>query len=152
MKISANTPDEYIAQLPEERQEAMKKLRETILAHIPEGFEEVMSYGMIGYVVPHTRYPNGYHANPELPLPFISIASQKHHIGFYHMGLYNDERILQWFIAAYPEHSKTKLDMGKSCVRFKKMDNIPFELIAALLQKIEVDTWIHQYEHTLLKK
>ena len=146
MQSNASTPDEYIAELPEERVSAMKKLRKTILDNLPKGFEETMSYGMIGYVVPHSIYPDGYHCSPELPLPFLSIASQKNFIALYHMGIYSDEKLLNWFTSEYPNHVKTKLDMGKSCIRFKKPEQIPFELIAELVQKMSVQDWIDKYE------
>ncbi len=146
MQSNASTPDEYITELPEERVSAMKKLRKTIQDNLPSGFEETMSYGMIGYVVPHSIYPDGYHCTPELPLPFMSIASQKNFIALYHMGIYSDEKLLNWFTSEYPNHVKTKLDMGKSCIRFKKPEQIPFELIAELVQKMSVQDWIDKYE------
>lgn len=146
MQSNASTPDEYIAELPEERVSAMKKLRKTILENLPDGFEETMSYGMIGYVVPHSIYPDGYHCTPELPLPFLSIASQKNFIGLYHMGIYSDEELLNWFTDEYPNHVKTKLDMGKSCIRFKKIEAIPYDLIGELAQKMTVQEWIDKYE------
>ncbi|WP_026902496.1 DUF1801 domain-containing protein [Pedobacter glucosidilyticus] len=145
-QTSPHHPDEYIAQLPLERQEVMQKLRTTILGNLPEGYTEEMSYGMIGFVVPHSLYPNGYHCDPKLPLPFISLASQKNFIALYHMGLYADENLLQWFKEAYPQHSKAKLDMGKSCIRFKKISEIPFTLIAELVQKMSVKDWVKIYE------
>ncbi len=146
MQIKATDPIEYISLIPEERQEAFSKLRQSILDNIPEGFEEQMSYGMIGYVIPHTIYAPGYHCNPKLPLPFINIASQKNFIALYHMGLYADEELMKWFLAEYPKHTKGKLDMGKSCVRFKKMDDIPFKLIATLVKKMSAQQYIDIYE------
>lgn len=146
MRSEAQTPEEYLAELPEERRRVMSQLRDTLKTNLPEGFEEVMSYGMIGYVVPHRLYPEGYHCNPSLPLPFISIASQKQYIALYHMGIYANEELLQWFTNEYPNHSNTKLDMGKSCIRFKKIDAIPYELIAKLCSKVQVDDWITTYE------
>ena len=119
MISKAKTPEAYLAELPSERREVMEELRQVILSKLPEGFEETMNYGMIGYVVPHSIYPDGYHCTPELPLPFLSIASQKNHIGFYHMSIYSDPELLKWFTAEFPKHSKRKLDMGKSCIRFK---------------------------------
>jgi len=151
-QTSPHHPDEYIAQLPLERQEVMQKLRTTILDNLPEGFTEEMSYGMIGFVVPHSLYPNGYHCDPKLPLPFISLASQKNFIALYHMGLYVDENLLKWFQETYPQHSKAKLDMGKSCIRFKKINDIPFALIAELVQKMSVQDWVKIYESNYLKK
>ena len=152
MKSDAKTPDEYIAELPDERKSAMTKLRETILQNLPEGFVEEMNYGMIGYVVPHSIYPKGYGANPKLPLGMLNIASQKNDITMHHMGLYSDKKLLEWFESEYPKHSKTKLDMGKGCVHFKKTENIPFDLIAELVKKISVADWIETYEERHVKK
>ena len=151
MQIAANSPDEYLEQIPDDRKQAMNRLRQTILANLPKGFEETMSYGMIGYVVPKTIYPAGYHCDPKLPLPFISIASQKHFIAFYHMAVYADKSLHDWFTAEFSKHSKSKSDIGKSCTRFKKPDEIPFELIGQLVQKIPVEKWIDIYE-TVIKK
>lgn len=152
MQIKAANVDEYLAQVPEERQDYFNKLRETILENLPEGFEEQISYGMLGYVVPHSLYPNGYHVDPSLPLPFLSIASQKNFIGFYHMGIYGSPELLDWFVTEYPKHSKLKLDMGKSCVRFKKPEQIPFELIGELVKKMSAKDWIDLYEKHMKKK
>lgn len=146
MKYIANSPEEYINQLPEERQDSFNKLRNTIIKHLPLGFEERMSYGMIGYVVPKSLYPAGYHCDPKLPLPFVNIASQKNFIALYHMGIYTDPELLQWFQSEYTQQCKYKLDMGKSCVRFKKMDDIPFDLIAELMEKMTPEDWINRYE------
>jgi Domain of unknown function (DU1801) len=146
------TPEHYIEQLPEDRKVVMQKLRNCILQNIPAGFEEIISYGTIGYVVPHGLYPNGYHCDPKLPLPFINIASQKNFTALYHLGIYANESLLQWFVEEYPKHCKTKLDMGKSCIRFKKIDQIPFELIAELVQKMTVQDWITCYETSYKKK
>lgn len=146
MQSKAITVTEYLNELPEERKLAFNTLRETIIHAIPNGFEEQMSYGMIGYVVPHTIYPSGYHCDPKLPLPFINIASQKNFIAFYHSGIYANPELLQWFTDEWPKHSKLKLDMGKSCVRFKKVDQIPLDLIAALCKKMTVEVWIECYE------
>ncbi|AWX44897.1 hypothetical protein HME9304_01902 [Flagellimonas maritima] len=149
MTIEAKTPDEYIGKLPKERKEAVSKLRSTINTNLPKGFEECINYNMIGYVVPHSLYPKGYHCNPKLPLPFIHIASQKHYVSLYHSGIYADKKLLDWFLAEYSNHIKAKLDMGKSCIRFKKMENIPFGLIAQLCQKMTVEDWIKLYEKNI---
>ncbi len=137
---------DYIESLPEERQEVVSKIRDVILANIPEGFKEVIIYNMMGFVVPHKLYPSGYHCDPTLPLPFIHVASQKNYISFYHMGIYADEELLKWFTDEYPKHCKYKLDMGKSCIRFKKMQDIPYELIGVLVSKMNVGDWINLYE------
>ena len=146
MQIEASTPEEYLEKVPKERKEPMEKLRKVILENLPDGFEEMINYGMIGYVVPHSIYPDGYHCSPELPLPFLSRASQKNFIGLYHMGIYANEELLNWFVGEYPKYIKTKLDMGKSCIRFKKPDQIPYELIAELASKMTVKEWINIYE------
>jgi len=152
MNSKAQTPEEIIRALPEERKEAMEKLRRTIKENLPAGFEEVISYGMVGYVVPHELYPPGYHVDPGLPLPFINIASQKNYIALYHMGIYTFPGVLAWFQEEYPKQVSTKLDMGKSCIRFKKLENIPYALIAELCRKISVQDYIGQYEAGLNKQ
>lgn len=152
MQYKANSPEEYIKQLPEERQIVIQKIRERILNNLPEGFEETMSYGMLGYVVPRTLYPAGYHCTPELPLPFLNIASQKNFIAVYHMGIYAEKDLYEWFIKEFPKYSKRKLDMGKSCIRFKYIDDIPYELIGELVKKMTVDEWITIYENNIKKK
>lgn len=151
MKIEATSPDDYIAKIPEDRRSVMNLLRSTISDNLPEGFEECMNYNMIGYVVPHTLYPAGYHCDPSLPLPFINIASQKNFIALYHMGIYADDNLLNWFTTEYPKYCKSKLDMGKSCIRFKKADQIPYALIAELCQKMTPLKWIELYESRLKK-
>jgi uncharacterized protein YdhG (YjbR/CyaY superfamily) len=151
MKSIENSPEKYMGQLTQERRIAMQKLREIIKKNLPKGFEESMSYGMIGYVVPHSVYPSGYHCDSKLPLPFINIASQKHFIAVYHMGIYADPELLKWFINEFPKHCARKLDMGKSCIRFKNIEEIPYELIGQLSTKTTVNQWINTYE-TLLKK
>lgn len=146
MQSKASTPDQYLAELPEDRRIAMQKFREIALKNLPKGFKEVMSYGMLGYVVPHEIYPAGYHCSPELPLPFFNVASQKNSINIYHMVLYSDKNLHDWFVSEFPKYCKSKLDMGKSCVRFKKLDDIPYDLIGELLSKITVEQWIEGYE------
>lgn len=149
MTNNATTPTEYLNTLEEPRRQAFSKLRDTILENIPPDFREEMSYGMIGYVVPHEWYPKGYHVNPKLPLPFVHIAAQKNFIALYHMGLYAQPALLEWFVTEYPKHCKSKLDMGKSCIRFKKADDIPFNLIAQLMKKVSVEDYILAYESHL---
>ncbi len=146
MQSKAKTPEEYIAELPEERQKVISQIREIILDNLPRGFAERMSYGMIGYVVPHELYPDGYHCDPQLPLPFMNLASQKNYVALYHMGLYAAPDLLQWFQEEYPKHCKTKLDMGKSCIRLKKMNQIPYDLIGELCTKMTAEEWITLYE------
>lgn len=142
---------EILANLPEERKEAFNKLHQTIVDNLPKGFEPGISYGMLGYVIPHELYPAGYHCKPSEPLPFASLASQKNSINFYHMGIYLDSALMEWFVAEFPKHSSQKLDMGKSCIRFKKWDQIPFELMGQLMQKMTSAQWIALYERNLKK-
>ena len=149
MTSKANTVAQYISEAPDDRKVALEKLRKVILDNLPDGFQECISYGMIGYVVPHSIYPDGYHCDPKLPLPFMALAAQKNFVAFYHMGIYADKNLHDWFVAEYVKRCKYKLDMGKSCVRFKKMDDIPYDLIAELTQKISVDDWIKTYESQL---
>ena len=151
MTIEAKTVDEYIGQLSDERKAAVSKLRDTVKTNLPNGFEECINYKMIGYVVPHSLYPAGYHCDTKLPLPFINIASQKNFVALYHSGIYADGALLEWFKAEYPKHVSTKLDMGKSCIRFKKMEHIPYGLIAELCKKMTVNDWIGIYEKNTKK-
>lgn len=149
MQSKAVTPEQYIAELPQDRKVVMEKLRKIAIDTLSKGFQEVIYCGMLGYVVPHAIYPNGYHCDPKLPLGFYSIASQKNSINIYHMGIYSDKKLHDWFVAEYPKHCMSKLDMGKSCIRFKKMDDIPYDLITELLKKITVQDWIDMYEKML---
>ncbi len=151
MKYEASSPEEYIAQVPEERKEALKQLRTVITNNLPDGFNEGIQYGMIAYYVPHDIYPEGYHCSPEQPLPFMSFASQKNSVNLYHSGIYAMPNIHDWFVNEYPKHCKRKLDMGKSCIRFKKIDEIPYDLIAELCRKISVKEWIVKYEESIKK-
>lgn len=152
MPGKATTIDQYMADLPEDRQKTIEELRNVINKNIPKGFHEEMNYGMIGYVVPHTLYPDGYHCDPKLPLPFLSMASQKNSINIYHMGIYADPALLKWFTTEFPKHSTKKLDMGKSCIRFKKPEDIPFKLIGELVSKMSVKDWVASYEKNYKKK
>jgi len=149
MQLSVETPNDLVNKFSDERKTAMNKLRQVISNNLPEGFEETISYGMLAYVVPHSIYPNGYHCKPEEPLPFISLASQKNFIALHHMGIYSDENLLAWFKEQYPKHCKNKLDMGKSCIRFKRIEQIPYQLIGELAAKVTVKQWIEQYEQAI---
>jgi len=151
MTSNAKTPKEYLENLPEDRKEAMAKLRQVVLDNLPKGFKEGMGYGMLGYAVPHSIYPDGYHCKPETPLPFMNLASQKNFIAVYHMGMYAKKELLDWFVSEYPNHCKRKLDMGKSCIRFKKIEEIPYQLIGELTAKMDVDEWIQIYESAIKK-
>jgi len=137
---------DYFEALPPERKDPMERLLGTIRANLPRGFDERINYGMPSWVVPHSLYEAGYHANPKLPLPFLSLASQKSHMALYHMGVYASPELMDWFVGEYPTHSKTKLNMGKSCIRFKKPEHIPYELIGELCSKMSPEKWIEIYE------
>ncbi|MFZ6001695.1 MAG: DUF1801 domain-containing protein [Bacteroidota bacterium] len=150
MQSKAKTVAEYIDSLPADRKKVIVAMRKAVKQNLPKGFEEVMSYGMIGYVVPHRLYPKGYHVTPELPLPFINIASQKNHIAFYHMTI-SEGPLAEWFKEEWKEHSTKKLDMGKSCVRFKNPDDVPVELLGIVASKVTPQQWIEQYEKSLTK-
>lgn len=150
MKIAAKTVEDYIDSLPDDRKTAMNELRHVINKNLPKGFSEQLGYGMPGWAVPHSLYKPGYHCDPKLPLPFLGIASQKNFIAVYHMGIYAQPELLKWFTDEFPKHSKVKLDMGKSCIRFKKMDHIPFKLIGELAKKITPQQWIEIYEAQFL--
>lgn len=141
--------DKIISNLPEDRKEVIQKLRKIINEHIPKGFEETISYGMLSWVVPKSIYPPGYHVKPNPPLPFLSLGSQKGHIGLYHMGIYADKELYEWFISEYPKYVDSKLDIGKSCIRFKKMEEIPYELVGKLVTKMTPKDWIQKYEKEL---
>jgi hypothetical protein len=151
MQSKATTVDAYLAELPEDRQKAIAKLRSVIKKNLPKGFKEAMGYGMMGWCVPHSIYPDGYHCNPKDPLPFMGLASQKNSINLYHMGIYADPKLLKWFQDAHAKASPKKLDMGKSCIRYKKPEDIPFELIGELASKITPQQWIEMYESAFRK-
>ena len=150
MKSLGKTVDEILTSLPADRVEPFNKLHDVIVKNLPKGFEPATGYGGVGYVVPHKLYPSGYHCNPSDPLPFAGIISQKASINFYHMGIYANPKLLKWFQTEYPKHSKQKLDMGKSCVRFKKLEEIPYKLIGELMKKITVKEWVDTYEKNML--
>lgn len=146
MQSKAKTVEDYIAELPEDRKKAITGLRKVINKNLPKGFKEEMNYGNIGYVVPHSKYPAGYHCDPKLPLPFMGVASQKNSINFYHMGIYADPKLLKWFMDTHAKASAKKVDMGKSCIRYKNPDDIPYKLLGELVSKISVNDWIEMYE------
>jgi hypothetical protein len=149
MQYDAKTPDEYIASLPEDRRAALSALRKVINQNLPAGFHETMGYGHMGWVVPFETYPAGYHCDPKQPLPFMGIASQKNHIAVYSMCLYGEVKVLDWFREEWPKYSKKKLNMGKSCIRFKKLEDIPLDLIGELSTKVTPQQWIEMYEASL---
>ncbi|RYY70687.1 MAG: DUF1801 domain-containing protein [Chitinophagaceae bacterium] len=146
-----NPVESYLSNIPIDKKQAVTILREIIKKNLPSGFEEVLSYGAIGYVVPHSSYPAGYHCSPELPLPFINLAAKKNFVVLHHMGLYADQKLLEWFTTAYSKSSSYKIDMGKGCVRFKTLAHIPQQLIAELLKKMTPQDWIALYEQQLKK-
>lgn len=151
MQSTATTVDQYLDELPEERRKVIKAMRAAIVKNLPKGFKEGMGYGMVGYVVPHSLYPAGYHCDPKQPLPFMGFASQKNHIALYHMGIYSSPELMDWFTDAFAKSSKKKLDMGKSCIRFKKPEDVPIELIGELAGKMTPQEWINVYEAALKK-
>ncbi len=146
MQSTATTVEQYIAELPEDRQKAVNELRKVIKKNLPKGFKEGMGYGMMGWSVPHSLYPAGYHCNPQDPLPFMGLASQKNSINLYHMGIYANPKLLKWFQDEHAKASPKKLDMGKSCIRYKKAEDIPYRLIGELASKITPQEWIEMYE------
>ena len=152
MQVKANTPQQYIDLLPADRKEVISKLRDCMLTNLPKGFIEIINYNMLGYVGPHSLYLPGYHCDPKQPLPFINIASQKKFVAIYHMGIYSNKQLLAWFVNEYQKYSKAKLDMGKSCIRFKKLDQIPYQLIGELAAKITPYEWIVMYETEIKNK
>ncbi len=151
MQSKETTVSGYVNTLETERKTAIEQLRKVINKNLPKGFEECMNYGMIAYVVPHKIYPSGYHCKPEDPLPFACLASQKNNISFYHMGIYAVPELLNWFTAEYTNLNIGKPDMGKSCIRFKKLNIIPYKLIGELCSKITVQQWINYYEKNYKK-
>lgn len=151
MKANGKTVNEILKNLPDDRVEPFNKLHKVIMENLPNGFEAAISYGGLGYVVPHSIYPSGYHCKPSEPLPFAGIASQKNSINLYHMGIYSNPKLLEWFVTEYPKHSRQKIDMGKSYIRFKKFNEIPYELIGELMTKISVNEWISFYVENMRK-
>ncbi len=150
MQSKAVTVKEYLDSLPPDRKKIITDLRKVIVKNLPKGFEETMSYGMIGYVVPHKLYPKGYHCTPKLPLPFLNIASQKNHIAVYHMAL--NGTLLDWLKSEWKKHTDKKLEVGKSCLRFKKSEDVPVKLIGELAQKLTPFQWIEIYENHLTNR
>ena len=149
MKVKASSISEYLENIPAERKAIMNELISTISKNLPNGFKEKLGYGIPAWIVPHSLYPNGYHCTPELPLPFMNLASQKNFIALYHMGIYANHELMQWFVSEYPKHCSKKLDMGKSCIRFKKIEEIPFALIAELCTKMTPKDLIDLYERKI---
>lgn len=147
MRSSAATPAQYVAELPEERRPVVKKLRQILKKNLPKGFKETIDSGILAYVVPHTIYPDGYHCNPKSPLPFISLASQKQYLSLYHMGLY-DEGLSKWLKREWSKHTEAKLDMGRCCIRMRKLDRVPYDLIGTLASRMTPQDWIGIYERT----
>ena len=147
MQSKASTPDAYVKSLPADRKAPISELRKVVKKNLPKGFTEVMQYGMLSYVVPHSIYPDGYHCKPSDPLPFLGVASQKNFISVYHMGIYADPKLLKWYATAYAKFlGSKKIDMGKSCLRFKKPEQIPYKLIGELAAKMTPKNWIEMYE------
>ena len=145
MKSQAKTVKEYLAGLPEERRRTVAAVRDVIRKNLPEGYEEGMQYGMIGYYIPHSIFPEGYHCDPAQPLPYACLASQKNHMALYLMCVYGDQGTRAWFEKAYRATGK-KLDMGQSCVRFKKLEDLPLEVIGQAVAKIPLDKYLARYK------
>lgn len=152
MQSQASAVTAYLAELPADRKTVVANLRRAIKRNLPIGFVEIMQYGMIGYVVPLAKFPAGYHTTPNTPLPFIALASQKNYVALYHLGLYGNRTLMAWFIKAYAAADVGKLDMGKSCIRFKKIEQVPVELIADLASKISMAEYIAHYQTALRAK
>ena len=151
MQSDAKTPQEYLEQLPPDRRETMENLRAAVLENLPSGLMEIMLYGMICYVIPHSLYPKGYHVDPKLPVTMLGIASQKNHIALYHMGIYAFPQVCQWFMAAYGRAMGKKPDIGKSCIRFRLAANIPYGLLGELCSKVTVTDYLRVYEQERAK-
>lgn len=152
MNSKAKTPDQYYSELPDERIKIMQEIRKVIQKNIPKGFEECMGYGMPGWVVPHSIYPAGYHCDPKQPLPFMGLASQKNFIALYHMGIYADPNLYKWFTDEFKKTQTVKLDMGKSCIRFKKAEHVPLKLIGELASRMKPKDWVALYTQSFVKK
>lgn len=148
MQSKAATVEEYLAELPEDRRAAISAIRDVVLANLPKGYEETMQYGMITYVVPHSLYPAGYHCDPKQALSFVSVASQKNHMAVYLSCLYQNPGTEAWFREEYARRGK-KLDMGKSCVRFTKLENLALDLIGESIAQVPVDAFVANYETQL---
>ena len=152
MKYDVTTVEEYINALPPERREVIAKLRKLAKTNLPDGFKEQLTYNMLGYVVPFSIYPEGYHCDESQPLPFLNIASQKNHVAIYHSGIYTDDELMQWFVHEYNQlEDMNKLDMGKSCIRFKNINKIPYDLLGNLFSKMTVEEWVKKYEAVIKK-
>lgn len=148
MTSKATTVEQYLAELPEDRRHAISAVREVILKNLPKGYEEGMQYGMIAYYVPHSIYPKGYHCDPKQPLTYAALASQKNYMSIYLMCEYGHTDNREKFVEAYKASGK-KLDMGKSCVRFKKLDDLPLEVIGDAIGRVPVDTYVSMVESVL---
>jgi hypothetical protein len=142
VKSDASTPEEYLRALPSDRRELVQAVRRTILENLPDGYREVMSFGMLGYVVPLEDFPHTYNGQP---LGAIALASQKHHVAVYLMGIYADDAERRWFVDAWKATGR-KLDMGKSCVRFKRLDDVPLEVLAEAVSRVPPERIIAAHE------
>lgn len=153
MRSKATTVDAYLASLPDDRRRALEAVTATIRKNLGAGYEEGMQYGMIGYFVPHSVYPPGYHCDPKQPLPFAGLASQKNHMALYLFCVYQSEELREWFIEAWQAETAKgkagKLDMGAGCVRFKKIEDVPLGVVGKAVKKVTVKKFIAQYEDAL---
>ncbi|HYO65007.1 MAG TPA: DUF1801 domain-containing protein [Archangium sp.] len=148
MQSKATTVDQYLASLPADRRAAVSAVRKAILANLDKDYEEGIQYGMIGYYVPHKVFPAGYHVDPKQPLPFAALASQKNHMAVYLMGIYGEPRQEKWFREAWAKTGR-KLDMGKSCVRFKKLEDVALDVLGEAIRRAPAKAYIQQYESVI---
>ncbi|TWT45925.1 hypothetical protein RAS1_23610 [Phycisphaerae bacterium RAS1] len=148
MQSKAATVEKYLGELPEDRRRALQAVRAVILKNLDRQFEECMSYGMIGYVVPHSVFPPGYHCNPAQPLPFAGLASQKNYMSIYLMACYGNDAQEKWLREAWARAGK-KLDMGKCCIRFRKLEDLPLEVVGEAIRRVRADEYIRHYEAAL---
>ena len=148
MQSKATTVAAYLKELPDDRRKAIKAIRKEIRAHLPKGYKEGMQYGGIGYFLPHSKYPSGYHCDPNEPLPFAGIASQKNHIGLYLFFVYTSPKLETAFRNDWLK-AKKKLDMGKSCVRFKKIEDVPLDVVGRAFAGVSKDEFVDFYEKSL---
>jgi uncharacterized protein YdhG (YjbR/CyaY superfamily) len=145
MQSKVTSIAEYLAELPDDRRKALKKIRAEIRKSLPKGYKEGMQYGMIGYFVPHSIYPDGYHCDRRQPVPFASLASQKNHMALYLFCIYTDESLKDWFVKGWKK-TGCKIDMGKGCVRFKSIDDVPLELVGKVISRVPVNKFLASYE------
>lgn len=151
MQSKATTVNAYLSELSPDRRASIEAVRKVILANLDHDYEEGIQYGMIGYFIPHRIYPAGYHCDPKQPLPFVGLASQKNHMAVYMMCLYGDGSLTTWFQSEWKKTGK-KLDMGKSCIRFKTSDDLALDVIGEAIRRVPASKYIEIYESAFVKK